>query len=152
MHPYLSHLLEDIKLASREKIQASVTAQKPKEELKTEMYFDEIERYVSGDNEQTFGYYCRLGSEVFPPADQFDEPEMERLCTALENMFSSWNLEVCIPDHVPLAFRYALMVRVFDKPFTPFTTGFLVQDFCTGDSEGCELEKYCPCLKYGDEV
>lgn len=152
MHPYLSLLLEDIMSAYREKTQASATAQKPTEELKTELYFEEIERYVSGDNEQTFGYYCGLGSEIFPPADQFNEPEKEQVCTALENMFSSWNLEVCLPDNVPLGFRYELMVRVFDLPFTPFTTGVLVRDFCTGDSEVCELGKYCPCLEFGDEV
>lgn len=150
MHPYLSHLLEDIKLAYREKTQPSATAQQSTEELETEMYFEEIERYVSGDNEQTFGYYCGLESEIFPPADQFNELEREEVCTALENMFSSWNLEVSLPDNVPLAFRYELMVRVFDLPFTPFTTGVLVMDFCTGDSEGCNLGKYCPCLHFGD--
>ena len=152
MHPYLSHLLEDIKLAYREKIQASAIAQKPTEELKTEMYFDEIERYVSGDDEQTFGYYCGLGSEIFPPAAQFNEPEKEQVCTALENMFSSWNLQVCLPDNLPIDFRYELMVRTFDEPFTPFTTGVLVRDFCTGDPEGCDLGRYCPCLKFEGEV
>lgn len=152
MNPYITHLLEDINLAYRDKRQASAKAQKPPQESKPELYFEEIERYVRGDDEQTFGYYCRLGSEIFPPADQFDESEKEQVCGALANMFRSWNLEVCIPDNVPSAFRYELMVRFFDKPFTPFTTGFFVQDFCTGDSEGCELEKYCPCLKYDDEV
>jgi len=93
-----------------------------------------------------------LESQISPRADQLNQPEKEQVCTALENMFSSWNLEVCLPDKVPLYFRYELMVRVFDQSFTPFTTGVLVRDFCTGDSEGCELEKYCPCLKYGDEV
>src|SRR5690554_8074376 len=90
MHPYLPHLLEDIKLAYREKSKASDKSPKPTEDLRTELYFDEIERYVSGDDELTFGYYCLLGSEVFPPADQFDESEQEQVCTALENMFSSW--------------------------------------------------------------
>lgn len=152
MHPYLPILLEDIKLAYREKIQASAKAQKSTEELKTELSFEEIERYVSGDDEQTFSYYCGLGSEIFPPADQFNDPEKEQVCTALESMFSSWNLEVSLPDDVPLGFRYELMVRVFDSPFTPFTTGFLVKDFCTGNPEGCDLGKYCPCLEFGDEV
>ena len=151
MHPYLSHLLEDIELAYREKTQPSATAQQPTDELKTETYFEEVERYVSGDNEQTFSYYCGLGSEIFPPADQFNVSEKEQVCTALENMFSSWNLEVCVPDNVPLAFRYGLMVRVFDLPFTPFTAGVLVMDFCTGNSEGCDLGKYCPCLEFEDE-
>jgi len=102
MHPYLSHLLEDIELAYREKTQPSATAQQPTDELKTETYFEEVERYVSGDNEQTFSYYCGLGSEIFPPADQFNVSEKEQVCTALENMFSSWNLEVCHPDKNPL--------------------------------------------------
>ncbi len=100
MHPYLPHLLADISAAHREEI--------PEEEVRPqtiEEHFVEIERWVEGEEaEHTFGYYCGLKAENFPPAQQLTDDEMIIIRKAFEQMMFTWNQGISLPETLPVAF------------------------------------------------
>lgn len=142
MHPYISHLLSDIAAAHRTEFQEE------KFEQSLEEQFEEIERWVSGeDEEHTFGYYCGLKSEDFPPPHQLSDKEMKMVLKAFEEMMHSWNQEIDLPKKIPAAFAYQLIVDCLNKTTAIVNSGSMSFDFCTGYAPGCELKEYCPCLK-----
>jgi hypothetical protein len=62
-------------------------------------------------------------------------------------MMESWNLLVHFPDKLPQPRRYELLMEILVGPVMIFNHGYWGFDFCTGNSDGCELGEYCPCLK-----
>lgn len=148
MNPYLPHLLADIKAAHNN------DEAEPKEQSESlEDHFAEIERMVSGDGEQTLGYFCGLKTADFPPSEHLTEEEINKVCNAFENMLHTWGGDVDLPDNLPLNKRYELMVSLLNHGFTPIKFGFCVFDFCTGYAPDCELGSYCPCLEHwNDEI
>ncbi len=71
MHPYIPHLLTDIVAAHCTEISEEKFPQTMEE------HFEEIDKWVTGEEaEHTFGYYCGLDSENFPPAEQLTDEEM----------------------------------------------------------------------------
>ena len=148
MHPYLPHLLEDIANAHRTDVPKI-----PEQEQGFTDYFAEVERYLSGENsEHTFGYYCGLAPEDFPPSQIFSEEEIKKLFNAFGRMMHSWNAGISIPEKVPFSHRYQLMVLTLTKGFTVLNTGFVEFDFCSGYAPDCELGKYCSCREFWDEL
>jgi hypothetical protein len=142
MHPYLSHLIADIEAAQH--------AQDPNEMPRVqsiEEHFEEVERWISGEDPQhTFGYYCGLEAVNFPPADQFTDEEIKLVCNAFEHMLFTWNSGTEFPDKLPPAFRYKLMVNILDEGFTPVNSGSMTFDFCSGYAPDCIFKEYCSCL------
>lgn len=146
MHPYLPHLLSDISAAHQ--IKGSLPESGPDN---LEDHFREIDRYISGDSEQTLRYYCGLDPAEFPPAEAFSEKEIIQLCHAFEEMLDSWNASVDWPEKIPWDKRYAMTVALLDREFIPMDFGMIVFDFCTGYAPECELGEYCNCLEYWKE-
>lgn len=139
--PYFEMLIEEIQKAKREK----TILENSHDALETQ--FIEIERYISGDAEQTLSYYCGLDKNAFPPADYFTAIELREVCQHFEEMLETWGAFADIPDEVPIARKYDLLKNLLDDEFTPFTMGRLVFDFCTGYAPDCKLGKYCRCLE-----
>lgn len=146
MHPYLKHLLADIKAAHQ--IEDS-SPENPQEDL--DQHFRDIERYISGDSEQTLQYYCGLNPGDFPPAEEFSEEDIIQLCQAFEAMLSTWNASVDWPENIPWDKRYTMTVALLGHEFTYFNSGMTVFDFCTGYAPECELGEYCKCLEYWNQ-
>lgn len=148
MNPYLPHLLADVKAAHNDDLE------EPKEESQSlEEHFAEIDRFVSGDAERTLGYFCGLKSADFPPPEQFNEKEINKVCSAFKSMLGTWGVDINLPDNLPFNMRYELMVALINRGFTPLKFRFFVFDFCTGYAPDCELGSYCPCLEvWNDEV
>lgn len=147
MHPYLPHLLADITAAHR------IDNAQPTQESQTiEDELEEIERWVAGrEHEHTFGYYCGLTTEGFPPPEQFSQKELQQVCRAIDELLFSWNATIDLPKKMPLPIKYKFMVNTLNEPFTPVSSGFIGFDFCTGYAPDCALKEYCPCLKYWNE-
>ncbi|MFN3996885.1 hypothetical protein [Algoriphagus sp.] len=150
MHPYTKHLLDDIQKAFRPK---DFFKGKKKEFSGDELedHFADIERWLNQDKEPTFGNYCGLKSENFPPVDFYSLKELKALVKLFEQMMFSWNLSMDVPKNLPLDRKYKLMIATLDEPTLIVEDGFVGFDYCTGNPEGCELEEYCPCLKYWEE-
>ncbi len=142
MHPYIPHLLADIAAAHRTDIPHEEEA-----EQTIEAHFEEIEKWVSGeDAEHTFGYYCGLNSEDFPPAGQLSDIEMKMIRKAFEEMMHSWNHGIDLPKKLPAAFAYKMIVESLEMKTNIVNTGYMSFDFCSGYAPGCVFKQYCPCL------
>lgn len=147
MHPYLPHLLADIAAAHR----AEIPDEKETEQT-LEEHFETIDRWLSGEKpERTFGYYCGLDTEIFPPAEQLTDEEMMIVRKAFDQMMLTWNHAFSLPENLPVAFAYPLMVNSLNHETDMVNCGCMHFDFCSGYAPDCELKEYCPCLKIWNE-
>lgn len=148
MHPYLPHLLEDITAAHRTEQPEEIPYTKSFEE---EM--EEIERWAEGEeHEHTFGYYCGLQVENFPPPEQLTTNEIEMINEAFTRMMLTYNLDADFPKALPAAITYSMLVNTLNgKTFIP-KDGFVTFDYCSGYAPDCVFKEYCTCLKYWDSL
>jgi hypothetical protein len=124
MHPYILHLLADIAAAHRTEI--------PEEEFSQTMeeHFEEIDKWVSGEEpEHTFGYYCGLDSENFTPAEQLTDEEMILIRKAFEEMMFTWNQGIDLPEKLPAAFAYKMIVDSLNMKTTILNSDQMSFDF-----------------------
>ena len=143
MHPYIPHLLEDITAAHRTEQPEEIPYTKSFEE---EM--EDIERWAEGeDYEHTFGYYCGLQAENFPPPQQLKKKEIKMVIKAFKQMMFTWNLDADFPKTLPCEINYSMLVNTLnEKTFIP-SDGFVTFDYCTGYAPDCIFKEYCPCLE-----
>ncbi|HEY8659090.1 MAG TPA: hypothetical protein VIL78_08640 [Hanamia sp.] len=143
MHPYIPHLLADIAAARRTKIPEEKTLPRTFEE---EM--EEIEHWATGESAvHTFGYYCGLKSENFPPAEQLTEEAMILIRKAFEQMIFTWNHGIDLPENLPVSFAYKMIVDSLNMKTSIVNSGSMHFDFCSGYAPGCIFKEYCPCLE-----
>ena len=148
MHPYLPHLLTDIAAAHRTEISEE---QKPPITFEEEM--EEIEKWVAGEEpDYTFGYYCGLEAINFPPPEQLTDTEMKKVLKAFNQMMFSWNLDISLPEKLPVTIAYKMTVDTLDSKTAIVNTGSLGFDFCTGYAPGCIFKEYCPCLEIWNRI
>ncbi|WP_373523630.1 hypothetical protein [Aquiflexum sp.] len=141
MHPYIPHLLEDIAEAYMGKTQEDFSNPQ-----NLEKHFEEIENWISHDPPNTFGDYFGLKVEDFPPPDQLSEDDMTTICKAFNKMMQSWNLDIELPDNLPIPIAYPMTVETLNEKTAIFNQGFMVFDYCSGSPEGCAFKEYCPCI------
>ena len=147
MYPYLPYLLSDIAAAHR----ADIPKEKPHQTL--EEHFEEIDRWISGEEpEYTFGYYCGLSSGNFPPAKQLTDEEMILIHKALEKMMFTWNMGISLPEKLPVAFAYTRIVDSLNIKTDIVNSGQMHFDFCTGYAPDCVFKEYCPCLEFWNDT
>jgi hypothetical protein len=146
MHPYIPHLLNDIRAAHR----VEDLCDRYNEPQTFEEQLEEMERWAAGEfenPEHTFGYYCGLETVNFPPPDQLNDRDIEMVCEAFNKLLFSWNASIDLPDSLPLRLRYKFMVNTLNEGFTPVSCGIIGFDYCTGYAPDCPLGEYCPCLE-----
>lgn len=147
-HPYLNHLLEDIKNAHRKNKNFDSLSQ-PKT-FEEEM--EQLERWISGEFEHPLSYFTGLKKDCFPPSNQFSEKEMHAVLEAFHKMMESWNASIDFPEEMPTQKRYEFLINhVLENEFTPIGHGQIHMDFCSGEPEGCDWETYCSCLRFYEE-
>jgi hypothetical protein len=141
MHPYIPHLLEDIANAHRKKSKEDFS--KPQT---MEKHFEEIENWIAQDPPNTFGDYCGLKVEDFPPSNQLSEDDMTTVCKAFNKMMSSWNLDIDLPENLPIHIAYSMTIDTLNQKTAIVNHGFMTFDYCSGSPEGCIFKEYCPCI------
>ena len=145
MHPYIPHLLIDIKKGHLQGV-PNFKIETPKS---LEEEFDIIDDYTSGRNmPPSLSHQCGLLPEHFPPADMLTEKEMQIIIVAFQEMLSSRHIAVDFPSGLPVSRAYPLLVGLLDEEAWFFPGGMLHFDFCTGYAPDCELKEYCPCLEH----
>lgn len=143
MHPYIPYLIADIEAAHRVEI-----PYKSSEVSDIENHLEEVERWIAGDvPHHTLGYYCGIKTIDFPPSEQLSKQGIKLVCAAFKKLLFSWNVEIHLPDELPLDLRYRFMIKTLDEKFFPMSSGFIHFDFCTGYAPDCVLKEYCPCLE-----
>lgn len=144
MHPYIPYLIADIVAAERPELPAIF---EPEDSI--EEHFQEVERWVSGEEpEHTFGFYCGLEMINFPPPEQLTKKEMKLVCEAFKKMMFSWNIDISLPEKLPLFMAYKMMVDTLGTPTQIVNCGTIGFDFCTGYAPDCVFKEYCPCLEF----
>jgi len=146
IHPYIPHLLEDIRAAHRG--EDSYGLDTVPETIEEEL--EQMERWAAGEFENpdhTFGYYCGLDAANFPPPEQLNDREIELICNAFKKLLFSWNSGIDLPDNMPVRLRYKFMVNTLNEGFTPVNSGFLTFNYCSGYAPDCPFGEYCPCLE-----
>ena len=148
MHPYLKHLLQDIKIAKRSE-DDNLSCPSP---TSFEEEMEEIERYISGEGERPLSYFTGLKKEHFPPKEQLSENDMKMTLGAFDGMLRTWNASIDFPENMPYSDRYEfLRNRILEEGFTPVKSGYIHFDFCSGYAPGCAWGKYCNCLDIWNE-
>lgn len=141
MHPYLPHLLADIAAAHRR------DAAEPAPPQTIDEHFEEVERWIEGEEPaHTFGYYCGLEAGNFPPPEQLTDVEMKQVIEAFRPMMFSWNLDIDLPEALPLPIAYTMTIDTLNSKTNIVNNGFMSFDFCTGYAPDCVFKEYCPCL------
>lgn len=146
VHPYVPHLLEDIKAAHRPEDFYGIDFAPQTIEEELEM----IERWVAGEFDNpahTFGYYCGLKPENYPPPDQLSDRDIKLICDAFKKPLFSWNASIDLPVAMPVRIKYTFMVNTLNEGFTPVNIGFIGFDYCSGYAPDCPFGEYCPCLE-----
>ena len=148
MHAYLPHLLADINAAWH--IDIPVENKRP---LTFEEEMEEFEKWEEEDEPPyTFGYFCGLESNNFPPAEQLPETDMKIVLEAFRLMMLSWNLSTSFPENLPLPIAYKMTVEILDSKTTIVETGRINVDFCSGYAPDCVFKEYCSCLEIWNEA
>ena len=143
MHPYIPHLLTDISAAHCKEIPLKDKAPQSFEE---EM--EEIEKWLEGEEpDHTFGYYCGLDAINFPPAEQLKDSEIKIILKAFNTMMFTWNLDIDLPEQLPLQIAYTMTVDTLNTKTAIVSSGIMSFDFCSGYAPDCIFKAYCPCLK-----
>jgi hypothetical protein len=148
MQSYINYLLEDIEAAKRQETPVKSILDSTES---LEAHFAEIDKWVESDPPFTFSHHCGLKTEQFPPTNKLTESQMSQVVSAMDQMMGSWNVGMDIPSSVPTTMRYELILGILEKKVSISTYGFWILDFCTGNSEGCELGEYCPCLNFDSD-
>jgi len=110
---------------------------------------EEIERWCEGeDYEHSFGYYCGLNAEDFPPAEQLTTEEITMVNKAFRKMMFTYNHNADFPAALPVSLTYSLLVNTLnEKTFIP-ADGLVSFDYCSGYAPDCVFKEYCSCLKF----
>lgn len=146
MQSYINHLLSDIADACREEQPETYSPAAAENDMDAmERYFEEVERWLESDPEHDFGYYCGLHKEQFPPPEKLTDEQMESVCRAFYTLLFTWNIGVDLPEQLPAATKYTLMVSILERKVTIVNTGFETIEFCTYDPPSCPLNEWCTC-------
>ncbi len=144
MHPYLPHLLSDIEAANRIEI-----PKEPARKISLEEEMEEIEKWLEGkEPDHTFGYYCGLEANNFPPPEQLTKKDMKEVCKAFKHMMFTWNLDIDLPKNFPTTLQYSFLIKTLNEKTEIVNSGFVSFDYCTGYAPDCVFKEYCMCLKY----
>ena len=140
MEAYIIHLLSDI-----------IEAERPVQQALSYVYSDTADDYdeeYENDPQYSFGYYCGLQQEQFPPAHLLNSLQLERLCAAFSKMMFTWNLDTDIPDDVPLTKKYQLLVSTLDIKTEISNYNLTTFELCSDDPPSCPMGEYCTCKEF----
>jgi len=144
METYIKQLVADIQQAHRAPQKTTIK----EEGLAFEEQMEAVERWATGEGSpSTLAETTGLAIEQFPPSQKLSEAEMIEIMNAFQEMLGSFNMSADLPDILPVARAYPLMVSLLKEEAWYLPGGTLHFDFCTGYAPECELKEFCPCLE-----
>jgi len=72
---------------------------------------------------------------------------MKIIREAFENMMFTWNHGISLPEGLPFAFAYKMIVDSLNMKTSIVNSELMSFDFCSGYAPGCIFKEYCPCLE-----
>jgi hypothetical protein len=146
MQTYINYLIEDI--INAERTDGITTDHSTEKQQTFEEYIAEVERYLEQNPARTFSYYCGLNKEQFPPAEKLSEEQILQISKAFKHLLFTWNLDVSIPESIPSAKYYSLLISVLDEKTEIVDSGIITFEFCNYDPPSCPFEGYCSCKDF----
>ncbi len=145
MQLYISQLIEDILIAKR----SENTVVPIEIEDSFEAHIAEVERFISGEGEQLLGEILQLEEIQFPPIARLTDEQMTNVISAFEECLFSWNILADIPENIPVALRYSLLVSTLAKNVFVQSSGYVHLEFCNYWPETCPFgEEFCHCKDF----
>lgn len=143
MEQYIIQLIEDILAAHR-------TTNDYVEEVDDsfEAHIADVERYLSGEGEQKIADFSGLYAEQFPPKERLNENQMKQVVEAYQLMLQSWNIDIYLPEQLPIAMKYELLIGTLDRSVyvTNDEYSHIGIDLCSYDVDNCPFgSEYCSC-------
>lgn len=101
--------------------------------------------------EKPFGETCGLKKNQFPPSGRLTDSQMEGICEAIERLLFSWNICNDLPENIPVAMAYNLLVSIFEIEVAIVSAGQTGIEFCESTPKKCVYGSYCECKKFDEE-
>ncbi|MEO8086641.1 MAG: hypothetical protein ABI763_07475 [Bacteroidota bacterium] len=143
MQNYINQLLEDMEHAHRE--EDAIEESNSSNPFDDEDDFAYLERWINHKPVQTFGFYCGLEKEQFPPAEMLTKKQQYQLSNGFMQLLRSWNLGVQLPKKFPIAKKYTLLCGLLNVKTDIVSDGNIDFEFCTFDPPSCPFKEYCVC-------
>ena len=91
-----------------------------------------------------------LGAEAFPPAAELSQDQAAALAEAILDLWRSLNIEADLPQGLPLALAYPVLVRRWGgEPVPVVRQGRVHVAFCDYEPADCPWpEAYCACRDF----
>ena len=146
MKKYIKQLLSDLKAAQRPEIEF--------EEQTFEQYIKEVEAFLAYEDDpssQIFSEACGIQKMQFPPAEKLNIQEMEILCAEIKELMHTWNLDLSLPDTLPVERAYHYLTEVFDTKTMITDSGHVGLELCQYVVKGCVFGRHCMCKEFEKE-
>jgi hypothetical protein len=137
MDRYVKQLIEDLGEICNQPIPL------PFVEIPPEMQdFPEVAEYELGPT-KPISEWIGLETKRFPGKDVLTIKQMKMLSKAMLKAFDKINVAIDLPENIPTDEKYDLLLFCWDDPVSYLSGPGVHLDFCSGDCEGCRINKYC---------
>ncbi|MGN6645697.1 MAG: hypothetical protein ACTHJT_04120 [Cytophaga sp.] len=149
MQTYITQLIADLKTAQSK---AEHTINKQLIEDNFEAHIADVERYLSNEGAQPIYEIIGFLPKYFPPANRLNENQLTTVSSALLECLSSWNICIDLPEKLPSALAYTLLVKSLQNKIVLQNSEAIHLELCHYDSEDCPFgTEYCRCMDPEDD-
>ncbi len=148
MEKYVQQLLADLNAARRS---GRIISKQSFHSLEDSI--EELESYFGIPKSQLISEVIGLTAEWFPPAEQLNLQQMQKINVAYEKCLQSWNIIVDLPKSFPINRKYQLLVFSLNRRVTIMRFGYFHLDFCDQHLEACPLgPSHCSCQHFFNDI
>ena len=118
-------------------------------EEEPEKMFAEMEAWMSGEGARPMFEIFDLKSEQFPPEERMTEKQIEKVNTAIIELWFSFNFTAEYPEKLPSRSVYSLLVKEMHNSSIVVSEGMIHIEFCDNDPSQCPFDaEYCSCKAF----
>ena len=153
MNQYILQLLEDMLMAQRPDNDRIAEYSIDSDE-NLERHFEDVERYLSGDFQQTIASVIGFDEVQFPPVEKLTGEQMKLVVDGFDKLLFSFNITTDLPDVVPIEIAYKLLVGALQREiYVGDGDGFVTIEFCHYEPADCPYGKeFCRCMAFDKDV
>ena len=148
MENYIQQLLADLNAARRSGKQINKQSFTSLEDS-----IEELESYFGIPNSQFIFEVIGLTQEWFPPVEQLNAQQMNKINQGFEKCLQSWNIIVDLPKSFPIERKYQLLVASLNRKVAIMRFGYYHLEFCDQLIDDCPLgPSHCSCQHFFNDI
>ena len=148
METYIQQLLADLSAARR-----SGNLINKQSFTSLEDSIEEMESYFGAPTSQLISEVIGLTKEWFPPVEQLNLQQMQKINQGFEKCLQSWNIIVDLPKSFPVDRKYTLLVTSLNRKVAIMRFGYFHLEFCDQQVGDCLLgPSHCSCQHFFNDV